>query len=72
MTAPFGSVSVTEPNHDGPSVCAIKVCLAEDGLFGAVDLCADQARSLAMQLLTCTGAVRLGDIARETLRGARH
>jgi hypothetical protein len=72
MNAPFGSVSVTEPNHGGPSVCAIKVILAEDGLFGAIDLGPDEARAIALQLLSRTGAVMLGDISRETLHGARH
>jgi hypothetical protein len=69
---PFGSVSIVPANHGGRNICAVKMIIDNEGFFGAIDLGPDEARAMALQLLTCVGVVNPGDIAREMVLGARH
>jgi hypothetical protein len=67
----MGSITITQPNHGDQYVCAVKMN-TDDRLFGAVDLGPDEARSLALQLLTCVGAINSTYVNREMALGARH
>jgi hypothetical protein len=68
MNNQIGSISVTDPNHGGQYVCAVKINISKEGLFCIIDLGPNEARAIALQLLTCTGDLKLGDIAHEASR----
>jgi hypothetical protein len=67
----MGSITITPPNHGDQFACAVKLT-TDDRLFGAVDLGPAEARSLAIQLLTCVGAINQTYVNREMALGARH